>query len=241
MKRLDIKAILLCISLLFNVLILIGVVYVCCIKTDYLYRLSAYINHQPKMPTGYDNECVVSWNNCIEKLNMQADVVFFGNSITAMGNFQEAFPTVRSINMGYMGDDTKGMLRRVNAIKSVQPKKVFLMAGINGLMEQTEEEFERRYTILVDSIRSSVPEAKIYLESILPIRSLCYERDNTKISKTNAIIKHVAEERGLTYVDLYSLYISDGALPADMTFDGIHLRKEAYCLWYETIDEYIMD
>lgn len=235
MKRTTIKSILLYVSLVLNGLVLIGGVYICCVRTDYLYRINAYINRPPKIPTGYDNECVMSWNNCIEKLRLQADVVFFGNSITAMGNFHDAFPEVKSINMGYMGDDTKGMLRRVEAIVAVNPKKVFLMAGINGLMEQTDEEFEHRYATLVDSIRSAVPDAELYIESILPIRSLYYESDNARICKANTIIRNIAETRGLEYIDLYSLYVKDGALPADMTRDGIHLTEEAYSIWVEAI------
>lgn len=236
MKQPMIKSILLYLSLFFNGLVLFGCIYVCYVRTDYLYRINAYINRPPKIPAGYDNECVASWNNCIEKLHIQTDVVFFGNSITAMGDFQDAFPNVKSINMGYMGDDTKGMLRRVDAIKSVQPKKVFLMAGINGLMEQTDEDFERRYATLVDSIQRAVPDAQLFLESILPIRSLYYESDNAHICKANAIIRKIAEARGLEYIDLYSLYVKDGALSGDMTRDGIHLTDEAYTIWYEAIE-----
>ena len=236
MKRTTIKSILLYVSLVLNGLVLIGGVYICCVRTDYLYRINAYINRPPKIPTGYDNECVASWNNCIDKLHIQVDVVFFGNSITAMGNFQDAFPNVKSINMGYMGDDTKGMLRRVDAIKSVQPKKVFLMAGINGLMEQTDEDFEQRYATLVDSIQRAVPDAQLFLESILPIRSLYLENDNARICKANVIIRQIAEARGLKFVDLYSLYLEEGALPADKTCDGIHLTDEAYAIWYEAIE-----
>ena len=61
------------------------------------------------------------------------------------------------------------MLLRTNQIKAVNPEKVFVMAGINGLLIQTEQKFTEKYATLVDSIKLAVPTAKIYLQSILPV------------------------------------------------------------------------
>lgn len=166
---------------------------------------------------------------------MVVDVVFFGDSHTAGGDWQHAFPTVKSINLGYIGEDVKGMLRRVDVIKSVKPKKVFLMAGINGLQQQSLDDFEFWYVALVDSIRSAVPDAELYIESILPVTSYSDYCDNVKIHDANAIVRKIAEERGLTYVDLYSRYAVDGTLPNEMSYDGLHLTNNAYSAWYNEI------
>ena len=162
---------------------------------------------------------------------MQADVVFFGDSETAGGDFQEAFPDVKSINLGYIGEDTKGMLRRVDAIAAVKPKKVFLMAGINGLKNQTMSNFEYWYSVLVDSIRNAVPDAELYVESILPVTASSDYCDNAKIREANAILRHLTSERNIHFIDLYDAYVNDGALPDDMSYDGLHLTDEAYSVW----------
>lgn len=214
---------LLIISLLLNIALLAAVFYLC--------------KHQPDKSMRDDKECVMSWNNCIKKLDMQADIVFFGDSHTAYGDWQRAFSEIKSINLGYMGEDTKGMLRRVEVIQSVHPRKVFLIAGLNGLGDQSAAEFESAYCALVDSIQSAVPEAELYIENILPVNDDVYL--NKKVIEANRIIRNIAEERKLTYVDLYSLYAVNSELPTDVTLDGVHLKSEAYNLWYKSIQPFI--
>ncbi len=231
------KRALIILSVVLNVVLLAALYYMACVKTDFSKRVMAKIKHTPYVPERQDGCCIESWNNCISKLDMEVDVVFFGDSETAGGNFQKAFPEVKSINLGYIGEDVKGMLRRVDAIKAVKPRKVFLMAGINGLQQQTMEEFAYWYVALVDAIRREVPEAELYIESILPVTSYSDYCDNEKIVEANVIVQKIAEERGLTYVDLHSQYAIDGALPDYMSEDGLHLTEDAYSLWYDCIKE----
>ena len=226
-------------SVVLNVVLIAALYYVTCVKTDFSKRMMAKIKHEAYVPERLDGDCVMSWNNCISKLDMEVDVVFFGDSETAGGDFQEAFPDVKSINLGYIGEDVKGMLRRVNAIKAVKPKKVFLMAGINGLQQQTMAEFEYWYTALVDAIRSEVPEAELYIESILPVTNYSDYCDNAKIREANTILHRMAAKRGLTYVDIYGAYVKDGVLPDAMSYDGLHLTNDAYSVWYNEIKRYI--
>lgn len=228
-------------SVVLNVVLIAALYYVACVKTDFSKRMIAKIRHEAYVPQRVDNDCVASWNNCIEKLDMEVDVVFFGDSETAGGDWQKAFPSVKSINLGYIGEDVKGMLRRVNAISAVKPKKVFLMAGINGLQQQTMDEFEYWYAALVESIRSAVPDAELYIESILPVTDYSDYCDNRKIREANAILQRLALERNIQYTDVYSACAQDGALPDIMSYDGLHLTEEAYKIWYETIRKSIQD
>ena len=233
------KKMLIILSVVLNVVLIAALYYVVCVKTDFSKRMMAKIKHEAYMPERVDQDCVNSWNNCISKLDMEADVVFFGDSETAGGDWQKAFPDVKSINLGYIGEDVKGMLRRVDAIKAVKPKKVFLMAGINGLQQQTMEDFEFWYAALVDAIRNAVPDAELYIESILPVTSYSDYCDNSKIREANTILQRMAIERNIPYIDVYSAYAQDGALPETMSYDGLHLTEDAYSIWYNAIKEYI--
>ena len=225
--------IILVISLILNVVLLASALCYFMSKRDY----SCQAKHQPSECLRNDKECVMSWNNCIKQLNMQFDVVFFGDSHTAYGQFQAAFPEINSINLGYMGEDTKGMLRRVEVIQSVSPRKVFLMAGLNGLSDQSSSEFKSAYCTLIDSILSAVPDAELYIENILPVND---DVDlNRKIIDANRIIQQIAGERNLTYIDVYSLYVVNSELPQDVTNDGVHLKAEAYSLWYASLRPYL--
>lgn len=50
-----------------------------------------------------------------------------------MSDFQSYFPNKKIIELGYPGDNIKGMQMRVAQIVAVHPKKVFIMAGTNSL------------------------------------------------------------------------------------------------------------
>ena len=226
-------------SVLLNVVLFAALIYIGGYRTDYFKRMRAKLTHTPYVPVRSDGDCVESWNNCVMKLDMEADVVFFGDSETAGGDFQKAFPDMKSINLGYIGEDVKGMLRRVDAIAAVHPKKVFVMAGINGLQQQTKEEFEYWYAALVDAIRKVVPEAELYIESILPVTNYSDYCDNAKIQEANCVLQRMAAERNIPYIDVYSAYALDGALPDAMSYDGLHLYDEAYKIWYESIKEFV--
>lgn len=233
------KKVMIILSAVLNVVLLAALYYVAVVKTDFSKRMMAKIKREAYVPERQDDCCVNSWNNCINKMDMQADVVFFGDSETAGGDFQKAFPSVKSINLGYIGEDTKGMLRRVDAIAAVRPRKIFMMAGINGLRQQSMEEFEYWYATLVDSIQDAVPEAELYIESILPVARYSDYCDNAKIRDANAVLQRLATERNIPFVDLYNAYAKDGVLPDEMTYDGLHLTIEAYSVWYHMTAPYV--
>lgn len=235
MKR---QAIILCVSILLNVILLVGLACVV-MRTNLVERLKGKYGLTVYVPERADDNSVASWNSCIRKLNLDADVVFFGNSITEGGEWQEYFPDKKVVVLGYIGEDTKGMLRRVVAIKDVRPEKVFVMAGINGLKNQTMEEFERWYECLIDSIQRSVPEADIYIQSLLPVSVTSSFGPNDKIVKANEIVCRLSTERNLKYIDLYSLFVKNEQLNEILTTDGVHLNHDAYMIWVDAIREYI--
>ena len=235
-------------SLVANVVLLAGIYFIGSVKTDFFGRVGSRIGICEMSPEKRgDYWCIKGWTNTLNKLNYDADVVFFGNSITCGGDFQDYFTNVKICNLGYPGDNMDGMILRVNQIKAVNPEKVFVMAGINGLKYQTEDVFETKYQRMVDSIKCAVPQAEIYLQSILPV-NLDMKSGNTgkvkskkkgKIMIANEIVEKIAQRSNCVYVDLWSLYEIDGKMPKELTLDGVHLRPEAYERWMEEIRKYI--
>ena len=178
-----------------------------------------------------------AWEKCVEKIQYDADVAFFGNSITAGSNFHEHFPDIKIIEFGYPGDRVDGMTRRVSILETVTPEKVFVMGGINDLHRSSPETIQQRYENLLTSIRERLPQVRIYVQSILPVNK---EKEklyatNDVIKETNTLIKEIADKNECTYIDLYSIYIENGVLPDSVTDDGVHLKKEAYSRWAEAI------
>lgn len=243
MKRIGLKKVVLGVSLIGNVLLFAITIFIGCVKTDYINSKLERLGIMKIDPVKRgDYWSIQGWTNTLKKLHLDMDVVFFGNSITCGSCFEEYFPNVKICNLGYPGDNTDGMLLRTNQIKAVNPEKVFVMAGINGLHVQTEKIFTEKYATMVDSIKLAVPTAKIYLQSILPVNPSMKAGksfNKEKIARCNELVRKIAEEKGCVYIDLYKLYAVDGIMPKELTRDGVHLYPEAYDRWAEEIRKYV--
>lgn len=190
-----------------------------------------------------DFYCINAWDRCIKKLNIDYDIAFMGNSIIYGGNFQREFNDKKIIEFGYPGDRVDKMIRRVPMLQSVNPEKIFIMGGINDLHRSYPQTIYKRYDNLITSIKERLPNAKIYIQSILPI-SRNQEKNyakNSVINKTNRLIMECAIKHKCTYIDLNSSFIKNGVLPSDFTDDGVHLTQLAYEKWYEIIRPYIYE
>ena len=243
MKRIGLKKVVLGVSLIGNVLLFAITIFIGCVKTNYINSKLERLGIMKIDPVKRgDYWSIQGWTNTLEKLHLDMDVVFFGNSITRGSCFEKYFPNVKICNLGYPGDNTDGMLLRTNQIKVVNPEKVFVMAGINGLHIQAEKVFTEKYATMVDSIKQAVPTAKIYLQSILPVNPSMKAGkgfNKEKIARCNELVRKIAEEKGCVYIDLYKLYAVDGIMPKELTRDGVHLYPEAYDRWAEEIRKYV--
>ena len=183
------------------------------------------------------------WTNTVQKLHIDFDIAFFGDSITRGSDFQLAFPDKKIINLGYSGDNIIGMLNRVSMIEAANPKEVFIMAGTNDLVHINLSEYKERYTNLILAVKSSVPGAKMYIQSVLPSNhEMAHYASNDKIQKANQIVKSIAEQYDCTYIDLYSLYVDDcNELPKYLTRDGVHLYPQSYDKWEKEIEKYVYE
>ena len=229
-------------SLAANVVLMAGNFFIGGVKTNFFKRIGSRMGFCEMSPKDRgDYYCIAGWTNTLAKLDYDADVVFFGNSITRGGNFQDYFQSIRTCNLGYPGDNMDGMMLRIGQIKAVTPEKVFVMAGINGLQVQSDQVFEEKYLRMVDSIKSSVPEAELYLQSILPVNHSMKHgvASAEKIRKANEIIAEIATRSNCVYVDLWSLYEVSGEMPKELTRDGVHLFPYAYDRWMKEIQKYI--
>lgn len=186
-------------------------------------------------------KCLQAWTNSLRQMNARADIVFFGDSLTYYGDFASVFPDKVVCNLGLRGDTIQGMIDRVDQVKILEPKQVFLMAGINDMNMVTDDEFEAHYNRLLDVLSQTVPNVRLVLQSILPVNnhSFIISCNNTQINACNKIIQKIAGERGLVYLDVYSLYEEDGQLPLKLTRDGLHLYNDSYANWYSLLGKAI--
>lgn len=187
-----------------------------------------------------DSRAVESWENTIEKLNLDMDIAFFGDSITMYSDFQKAFPDKKIINLGYGSEGLTSMCNRYTVISTVKPEKIFIMGGINYFVKIGYEDTYSYMLDLVGLIREDNPGSEIYVQSILPVTKEKSEDsgiNNEDIAKCNRLLKEAADKNNYTFIDLFSLYEKNGYLNNDYTQDGIHVTD--YSLWENKIKEYI--
>lgn len=192
-------------------------------------------------------DCLRGWTNSLASLHDTVDIVFFGNSITHGGKFDQAFTDMKVCNLGYPSDDLAGMRKRISQVVALHPRKVFIMGGTNNLGRIEHTSFEQQYKELIIEIKKQLPETSVFVQSILPYNSnVC--KANNKVDRkratieANSVIENIAVSEGLKYIDLYSLYTDyDGQMNRILTSDGIHLKEEAYNIWYEEIKTFIYD
>lgn len=236
-------------SIALNAIVFVMLLYVSCIKTDFgkrcLIKIGILENSTIPFSGRPEFSRIEGWANTLKKMDIKADAVFYGNSITFQSDFQKSFPQARICNLGCNFDDLDDLINRSFIIKSVQPDMIFILGGINRLYDVSLDVFKQKYEILVDTIIRQNPQARIYLQSIIPINPTLgygkhYSRCIKKIKDANHIIKKISATKCCTYIDLYSLYSENDSLPSKYTNDGLHLKPEAYKLWSEKISSFFI-
>lgn len=165
------------------------------------------------------------------------DKVFLGDSITEHGELQEYFPDVTVLNRGITGDISKGVLNRVNEVVDRSPKEVYLMIGVNDILNKVDKD---DYRDNIEKIIQSFDKdsTKVILQSILPVNNDIYSGivTNTDIIEFNDILKEIANKHEIQYIDLYPNFTDeDGQLKKEFTVDGIHLNGQGYEVWMNNL------
>lgn len=171
-------------------------------------------------------------------------VAFLGDSITWQCDWDTMFNGVKSFNGGLQGDTAAGMLTRLDEIEKLNPRKIFLMIGINDLSKgAAPKDIAASYRALLE--RLAKLEAEVYVESVLPVNMEIirqhgsYTVDNRDVQTLNAYIEGLADEFGVTYVDVYSPFLDQGVLCPTYTIDGLHLSEEGYGILADSLEPYI--
>lgn len=174
------------------------------------------------------------------------DTIFLGDSITE-GLIDYEFVNEYNV-IADKGDNTKDAINKIEKIKQINPNNVVLFYGMNDVIEfdnlnenLTENKFRETYMSLINSIKSELPNIKIYVISPTNVTDDAlktnYRLTNENISEFRTIIQEVCNESGVTYVDVNSkisnrIDIYEG--------DGIHFKYEFYSIWLETLKKSIL-
>ena len=177
-----------------------------------------------------------------------SDAVFLGDSRTegfslysglTTGRYLYAVgATVESVFTKATQDTAAGKVPIMDALAGMEFSKVYIMLGINELGWPRTETFRDQYGKVVDRIREIRPDAKIVLQSILPISAKQDAKgsyiNNKRILEFNQVIEQLAEEKACTYLPVCDVVAgADGCLIPELTWDGIHLNVDGCGKWLE--------
>ncbi len=117
-------------------------------------------------------------------------------------------------------------------------QKVYVMLGVNELGWAYSDIFIEKYGELVDKIKEIKPDAKIYIQSILPVSKKKSDGDKiynmTKINEYNDLIQEMAKEKEVYYLNVAEAVAdSEGYLPQEASTDGVHLNKSYCAKWLD--------
>jgi lysophospholipase L1-like esterase len=178
-----------------------------------------------------------------DTLGTYASTVMIGDSLTDDAEWKEMFPGSAVVNRGVDGDNTAGVLRRMDGITSARARKAFVMIGINDFKEgRTVDAVFQDY----ESIVSGLEEAgmRVFVQSTL----LCNEAKagwiscvgiQGKIRELNRRLSGLASAK-VTYIDINAGLTGPEGLRPDLTYDGVHLTGEGYRIWRDEISKFVL-
>jgi lysophospholipase L1-like esterase len=172
-----------------------------------------------------------------EAFPRQVNAVMVGDSITALGQWDDLFPGKRITNFGIPGDTLSGIWNRLPGILKVKPRKVFIMSGVNDLIAGSKAKAVIPiYAKIVDRINSSG--AEVFVQSTLLIAVSGIPNVNPEVrALDDALVAICRTIERCTYIDLNTRLAPNGVLA--YTIDGVHLSEPGYVIWRDAIYQYM--
>lgn len=128
----------------------------------------------------------------------------------------------------------------LDALTAQQPKAVYLLLGTNVLGTDSDyTSFLTYYRLMLDMISQALPNTKIYVQSITPVRPEVSKKSpglyKERLCEINDALSAIALEKGCTFLNLWeALADENGDLIEEYAQpDGYHLLPAGYDAWVD--------
>ena len=115
-------------------------------------------------------------------------------------------------------------------------------AAFFGIGAYTAADWAAQYKSLLDLVREKQPDAVIFIQSIFHTTQKKSDSSyfkNEVINERNAAIAQLADGKTIFYLDLNPLFDDEnGALRADYSGDGVHVRAPYYVQWRDHLYQF---
>lgn len=167
-------------------------------------------------------------------------IVFLGNSITEGGDFATLLGDSTVVNRGISGDNTFGVLRRIDEVIARRPSKLFIMIGINDISKDIPPEvIADNCRQVIERVQGGSPGTQIFLQSLLPLNTaypgfLQHFAKEYHVIRTNILLREVAAKSGVRFINLFPVFMdATERLDERLTYDGLHLNDAGYAVWVD--------
>ena len=175
-----------------------------------------------------------------------SDIIMLGNSLTDGAEWNELFDNCHVKNRGIVGDIIHGFFERLEPILKGQPRKIFIMGGVNDISHGVSaDSIVSAMTQVVTTIQARCPKTEIYVQSMLPFNNdvrlwkLLKDREQVVVDG-NKGLESMCQRLGVTFINLYPLFVGEnGKMKPEYTNDGLHLMGGAYLIWRDALLPYI--
>jgi lysophospholipase L1-like esterase len=172
--------------------------------------------------------------------------IFLGNSITEFGDWKGLLRDPGLVNRGIAGDNTFGMLDRLEEVIARRPAKLFIEAGINDIGQGVPVGMiTGNIASIVAFVRVKSPGTRIYVVSVLPTNENA-RAEYPDVYGKNAVVREVdrqlerqAGAEGYTYIDVAGK-LGDRSGNLDGQYaqpDGLHLNTQGYGVFAGLLQE----
>ena len=186
------------------------------------------------------------------------DAIFIGDSITEgikAYNLMSNTTVVSNVGISLFNVATRQCINTGDGTRITIPQaikqypnatKIYIMLGVNGLNGTTVDNFKNLYGNFIDIVRSSHPNAKIYIISMFPINEKKFYNSgypkgisNAQIDQFNFELMKLCDAKGVNFLYVAEcIKEADGSLSANATGDGMHIGPAYYERWFKYMREH---
>jgi lysophospholipase L1-like esterase len=163
-------------------------------------------------------------------------VTFVGDSLTAQGDWQAAFPDRVVHNQGVSGDTSFQLMARLPAIRRTGARTYLVMVGINDIVWGYDP---GRIAGRIQWLRTGLQigtGARVIVQSTIPCaRFRCGPEGLRLVTELNQRLAEGIPAQD--YVDLTPVMADADGLKRAYTVDGVHLNAAGYARWQARLRE----
>jgi lysophospholipase L1-like esterase len=178
-----------------------------------------------------------------EKSPPRKAILFTGSSsIRLWKDLAESFPDKKVINRGFGGSGLGDLIYYADRIiYPYRPKQVVIYSGENDIAAgKTPEQVFSDFKILFTAIRQKLPNTLIAYISMKPSPSRAAKLEQEKAAN-QLISDFLKTQKKARYINIFDKMLDASGQPRPELFvlDRLHMNKEGYKIWQQTIMPYL--